>query len=72
MICYIKNIFNKHPKSVCMSYFEHLKLAFGFSFYFSKKSVQSLIHGFFPNIYITSTTDCIEEIKTTLKDKGCR
>tara|TARA_B100001175_G_scaffold306321_1_gene304297 strand:+ start:546 stop:764 length:219 start_codon:yes stop_codon:yes gene_type:complete len=72
MINFIKDNLNNHPKSVCMSYFEHLKLAFGFSFYFFKKSIQSLIHGFYPNLYITSTTDCIEEIKIKLKDKGCR
>ena len=72
MLYFIKNLFNKHPKSVCMSYSEHFRLAFGFSFYFFKKSIQSLIHAIYPNLYITSTTDCIEEIKIKLEDKGCR
>ena len=39
----------KHPNSVCLSYFNHLKL----SLYFSKKffiaSIKAFIHAFLPN-----------------------
>ena len=37
-----------------------------------KGSIQSLIHGIFPNFYETSTTDLIKEIDDKFKSHGNR
>ncbi len=66
------NNFTDHPKSVCMTYFQHFKFSFYLSFYFAKKSIQSLIHAIYPNYYITSSSDVPKELSTIFKDVGCR
>jgi hypothetical protein len=72
MVINFLNIFTNHPKSVCMSYFEHLKFSFLFGVFFLKKSCQAFIHAFFPNLYITSTSDSVKQIEDELKNAGCR
>ena len=62
----------KHPTQVCMSYIEHMKLSLYFSWIFSKASVLAFIHAFFPDTFITSTSDTNKEIEKILKDSGCR
>ena len=72
MLRLLKNYFVRHPKEVCMSYFEHYKFSMGLSYFFLKKSYKSFIHAHFQNIYITSASDSIKDIQKKLKDKGCR
>lgn len=60
-----------HPNSVCMSYFKHMKLSLGFSKTYLIGSYKALIHAFFPNVYITSTSDINEQIKKELNESGC-
>ena len=45
-----------------MSYSQHFLFAMDLSNKLFKGSIQSLIHGIFPNFYETSTTDLIKEI----------
>ena len=66
-----KYSFFTHPNKVCMSYFEHMKLSLGFSKTFFVGSFQSLMHAFFPNMYITSTTDIHKKIGKELSEAGC-
>ena len=60
-----------HPNAVCMSYFEHMKLSLGFSKTFFVGSFQALSHAFFPNTFITSTSDIHEKIGKELREAGC-
>lgn len=64
--------FTNHPKSVCMTYVQHFKFSIGLSFYFLKKSIQSLIHAVYPCCYITSSSDVQKELSIILRDVGCR
>ena len=64
--------FFSHPQEVCMSYFQHMKLSLYFSWIFSKASVLAFIHAFFPDTFITSTSDTNKQIEKILKESGCR
>ena len=62
----------KHPKEVCMTYWQHARLSFNFSYMFLKASKEAFIHAIYPDKYITSTTDTVNEIKDILEKSGCR
>lgn len=63
--------FFTHPNAVCMTYFEHMKLSLGFSKTFFVGSLQAVTHAFFPNAFITSTTDIHAKIGKELSEAGC-
>ena len=44
---------------------------FEFSFIFSIASVLAFIHAFFPDTFITSTSDTNKQIEKILKESGC-
>lgn len=60
-----------HPNSVCMSYFQHMQLSLGFSWKFLVGSFKAVIHAFFPNAFITSTSDIQRELGEELRNAGC-
>ena len=64
-------LFTDHPNSVCMSYIQHFKFSFGLSFYFLKKSFQSLLHAVYPACYITSSSDVPKELSIKFEHVGC-
>jgi len=68
----VRYSFFKHPNSVCMSYFQHMKLSLGFSKTFLVGSFQAFSHALFPNTYITSTSDIQKRIGEELQQAGCR
>ena len=65
------NLF-RHPKQVCMTYFQHAKLSLNFSFIFFKASLEAFIHAIYPDICVTSTSDTIKQINDILNKSGCR
>mgnify|MGYP001444247563 FL=1 len=62
----------KHPNKVCMTYSEHLKLSLGFSYIFLIGSFKSIVHGIYPDIYISSTSDIVNKLKKKIKENGCK
>mgnify|MGYP003970521409 FL=1 len=64
--------FFTHPKEVCMSYFEHMKLSLYFSWILWKASILAVIHAFLPDTFITSTSDTNKEVEKILKESGCK
>lgn len=66
------SIFIKHPKEVCMSYFEHFQFSFGLSKLFLEGSIKALIHSFFPFWYSSSSTKINITITDKMKKSGCR
>ena len=62
----------KHPSDVCMSYFEYCRFSLRLSFQFAYASFAALVHAFYPDIYVTHSTDTIHNIKKQMKDVGCR
>lgn len=61
-----------HPKSVCLTYYQH----FCFSMNVTKKlfigSIKSFIHAIYPDIFITTTSDLLIELKNEMNNIGCR
>lgn len=55
-----------------MTYWQHARLSFNFSYMFLKASKEAFIHAIYPDKYITSTTDTVNEIKDILEKSGCR
>ena len=62
----------KHPSDVCMTYIEHMKFALNLSFELLIGSIQSTIHAFIPDMYVTSTTDLVTKLDKMLKESGCK
>ena len=60
-----------HPNKVCMTYFQHMRLSLYFSSILMLGSIQSIVHAFLPDIYITSTTDLTRKLKLILDKSGC-
>ena len=64
--------FFKHPSKVCMTYTEHMKLSLGFSYIFLKGSITAFVHAFYPDAFVTSTSDINEIVKKKIENSGCR
>ena len=62
----------KHPKEVCMSYFEHMKFFLYLSYMFGKASFCALINAIYPDILITTSSDTISKLTFEMKQIGCR
>lgn len=58
----IKRAFTEHPASVGESYFEHMRMAFGFSAKMIGGGFACLIHSIFPFLFVTTGRRCIEEL----------
>ena len=62
----------RHPKNVCMTYFEHARLSLYFSYVFSKGALLAIVHAIIPDIALTSTSDTVKEVSAILAVSGCR
>tara|TARA_X000000368_G_C22637896_1_gene539682 strand:+ start:308 stop:502 length:195 start_codon:yes stop_codon:yes gene_type:complete len=61
----------KHPKEVCMSYLEHCMLSLKFSYILFVGSIKALTHAIYPDMYVTSTSDLLVDIKKRMEKAGC-
>lgn len=62
----------KHPKAVCMTYLTHMCLSLYFSFILWIGSIQAFFHAFYPDVFITSTTDLVYSLNHLLSSSGCK
>ena len=62
----------KHPLDVCMTYHSHLKFSLYLSYQFAKASVCAIIHGIYPDILITHSSDTIKHLSNKMQQIGCR
>ncbi len=60
-----------HPKNVCMTYLSHLQFSSKLSVLFLIASFKAFVHAVIPDIYITSSSDSINEIKELIEISGC-
>ena len=63
------NLFTKHPKSVGESYFQHLIIAFSFSFRLILISLKVFMHGLFPFLYSNCASDEISKLNSYLEER---
>lgn len=62
-------IFLRHPKNVCMTYTEHLRLSARLSGLFLIASVKAFVHALF---FQSSSTDAVLSISQIIRTAGCR
>jgi hypothetical protein len=60
-----------HPKNVCMTYLTHLHFSSKLSVLFLIASFKAFVHAVIPDVYITSSSDTISEIKELIDNSGC-
>ena len=56
-----------HLEEMNMSYFEHLLISLNYALILFISSIKAFIHSFIPDLFVTSTTECIVEINNKLK-----
>jgi hypothetical protein len=56
----------KHLKDMNMGYFEHMFISLNYVVILLISSVKALIHAFIPDLFETSTSQCIVEINNEL------
>lgn len=61
-----------HPASVCMTYFQHFCFSMMLCRKFAIGSMKAFVHAVYPAVYITSSSDLIEDVKEDMKKVGCR
>lgn len=61
-----------HPSQVCMTYFEHMQLSLRLSLLFFQGFCKAFVHSFWPDIFVTASSDIQQEIAAILKSNGCR
>jgi|TARA_B110000914_G_C15479654_1_gene454978 hypothetical protein len=63
-------LFTKHPHSINETYFEHFVCAsyYGFRMIFS--GLASIVHGLFPFLFETTTSDCAKEINREVERRN--
>ena len=56
----------KHLRESNMDYIEHMLVSLNYSFILFISCIKALIHSFIPDLFITSTSECILEINNKL------
>ena len=64
--------FQKHPKEVCMTYYQHFRLSMTLCGHFIEGSVKSFIHAIFPFWFPSSSTEINDIITDKITESGCR
>lgn len=57
---------SKHLDEMNMNYFEHMLVSINYAFILFLSSIKAFIHAFIPDIFTTSTSECIQEINVKL------
>jgi len=62
----------RHPKAVCMTYTEHMRFSLYLSMEFAKASFCAVVHAFYPDAFVTHSSDTVARIQDAMKKIGCR
>jgi hypothetical protein len=65
-------IFLDHPKSVCLTYIQHMWFSLHLSWLFGKASTHAFIHAFVPSLFKKSSSLCIDYVSKKMLEVGCR
>ena len=61
-----------HPNNVCMNYYKHFTVSLNYSKLFFIASCKAFVHAIFPNLFITSTTNTVNNINSLLIINNCK
>jgi len=62
----------KHLRDVCMSYSEHMRHSHRLGVLFIKAGLKAFIHGIWPAVFVTSSSDTIKVAGELMNGAGCR
>lgn len=62
----------KHLKAMNMGYFEHMFISLNYVAILFISAIKALIHSFIPDLFETSTSQCIIEINNKLESHNAR
>ena len=51
-----------HLEEMNMNYFEHMFISLNYALILFISFIKAVIHAFIPDIFVTSTSECIQEI----------
>ena len=54
-----------------MTYKTHLVFSLKLSFKFALASLKALVHAFIPNVFMSSSTQALNDINKIVKNSGC-
>jgi hypothetical protein len=57
----------QHLKDSNMNYFEHMFVSLNYAFILFVSCIKAFIHSFIPDLFATSTSECIIEIHNKLE-----
>ena len=63
------NIFTRHPREVKMTYIQHTRFALMLSGETLKCAFASLVHAFFPFLFVTHTSTTIRKLQNIFDDR---
>jgi len=66
----LKKIFLDHPASVDETYFEHMRFAFGFSFWLAVAAGAALVHAVVPVLCETTASRIIRRLYARIENRG--
>ena len=55
-----------HLEEMNMNYFEHMFISLNYALILFLSFIKAVIHAFIPDIFVTSTSECINEINIKL------
>ena len=59
-----------HPKEVGMTYFEHMLFSLYLAGKFGYACILAIIHALYPDAFVTSSTDAVNEIGAKIKERS--
>tara|TARA_Y100001958_G_C21243891_1_gene572875 strand:+ start:2922 stop:3125 length:204 start_codon:yes stop_codon:yes gene_type:complete len=59
-----------HPKEVGMTYFEHMLFSLSLAGKFGYACILAIIHALYPDAFVTSSTDAVNEIGAKIKERS--
>ncbi len=57
-----------HLEKMNMNYFEHMFISLNYALILFISFIKAVIHAFIPDIFVTSTSECINEINIKLNN----
>lgn len=58
---------SKHLRDMNMDYLEHMMISLNYAAILFISCIKALIHSFIPDLFVTSTSECIVEINKNLE-----
>ena len=65
------NTWFEHPEKVCMDYSTHAAFSLKLAYLLAVGSAKAVVHAVLPDMYVSSTSDVVQEVQKELRRSGC-